>query len=204
MFSSLNVESARCARHGNRDAAARLARAAAQLEGGPEFAELGRLLAELPELEMAGVVAGVVPEDAPAALADALRAVARRTEEFREHELGPTGPVEVIAGTIAEVHEGYVLLVRFGGPAAVVPRWMAVAARRTEVGELLALVMDKLDEASAVVEALPAIDVGSGGDTFTPFGRTDARVRSMTAEDERLLTGEPEAPRVVLPITIER
>src|SRR6266699_5892446 len=47
-FSSLNVDSARLARHGDRVAAARVARAAEELEAGPEFIRLQRALSELP------------------------------------------------------------------------------------------------------------------------------------------------------------
>ncbi|MGH3930438.1 MAG: hypothetical protein ACRDTF_10730 [Pseudonocardiaceae bacterium] len=202
VFSSLNVESARLARHGNPDAAARVARAAAQLEAGPEFVRLQRILSDLPGHEAERVIDGVLPDDPPAALAEALKAVARRTEQLRAGELILATLAEVTAGRIAEVHEGYVVLVRVSGPAAMVPRWMAVAAGRDKVGELLALVMDKLDDASAVVDAVPAIDV-AGEDGFSPFGRGDARVRNLTQADARLLAGEPQPLRILVPILIE-
>ena len=48
-FSSLNVMAARLARRGNAPAAERVARAAADLEAGPEFAILRSLLSELPD-----------------------------------------------------------------------------------------------------------------------------------------------------------
>jgi hypothetical protein len=150
------------------------------------------------------VVDGVLPEDAPDGLADALRAIARRTEQLRASESMLATIAEVIAGRIAEVHEGYVLLVRMSGPAAMIPRWMAVAARRDRVGELLALVMDKLDGASAFVEAIPAIDVDTDdAGTFSPFGRGDARVRNLTRADERLLAGEPQPLRILVPVLID-
>jgi len=205
IFSSLNVESARLARNGNPDAAERVAHAAAQLEAGPEFVWLQRILSDLPGHDAKRVVDGVLPDDAPAALAEALKAVARRTEQLRAGELILATLAEVIAGRIAEVHEGYVLLVRVSGPAAMVPRWMAVAAGRDKVGELLALVMDKLDDASAVVEAVPAIDVDGdvGAGVFSPFGRGDMRVRNLTQEDQRLLAGEPQPLRILVPVLIE-
>jgi hypothetical protein len=204
-FSSLNVEAARLARHGNPQAATRLASAAARLEAGPDFTRLQRILSDLPGHEAERVIDGVLPEGAPAALAEALQAVARDTERLRSDESSLATLAEVIAGRITEVHEGYVLLVRVSGSSAMVPRWMAVAARRDKVGELLALVMDKLDGASAVVEAVPAIDVdgGSGGNTFTPFGRGDARVRNINQADQRLLSGTPEPLRILVPIQIE-
>lgn len=205
VFSSLNVESARLARHGDLDAAARVARAAAHVEAGPEFAQLQHILSGLPGHDAERVVDGVLPDDAPAVLVAALRAVARRTEQLRADELILASLAEVIAGRISEVHDAYVLLVRLIGPAAMVPRWMAVAAQRDRVGELLALVMDKVDDASAFVEAVPAIDLedDSDGSTFSAFGRGDARVRTLTRSDERLLAGEPQPLRILVPVLVD-
>ena len=87
----------------------------------------------------------------------------------------------------------------------MVPLWMAGAARRDRVGDFLALVADKLDGASAVVEAVPAIDIDDapGADGFSPFGRADPGARSITAEDVRLLAGEPQSLRIIVPVTID-
>jgi hypothetical protein len=71
------------------------------------------------------------------------------------------------------------------------------------------LVTDRLDDSSAVVEAMPAIDLeihveeASGAGGFSPFGRGDARARTITAQDARLLSGEPEALRILVPVPIE-
>lgn len=205
LFSSLNVESARLARHGNGAAATLVARLAADLESGPEFAELRNIMSDLPEGDAQRVVEGVLPQDAPPALTQVLKAVARRTEQLRTSDLVFSALAEVIAGRVSEVHEGYVLLVRVSGPTTIVPRWMAGAAQRDKVGALLALVADKLDEVSAVVEAVPAIDVGEiqVSDRFSPFGRIDARARSITASDERLLAGEPQPLQILVPVLIE-
>src|SRR5580698_5809450 len=81
-YSSLNVIAARLARRGNAPAAERMARAAASLESGLEFALLRRLLSDLPNREAEQVIGGVLPEGASAALAEALRAVAIRTERI--------------------------------------------------------------------------------------------------------------------------
>jgi hypothetical protein len=205
LFSSLNVESARLARLGNPDAAARVARAAAELEAGPEFAKLQHIMSDLSGYDAQQVVDGVLPDDAPAELAETLKAVARRTEHWRTSELALTTLAEVITGRISEVHKGYVVLVRVGGPATMIPRWMAVAAQRDTVGSLLALVMDKLDDGRAVVEAVPAIDVDDNTATgrFSPFGRGDPRILSITEADERLLAGEPQPLRILVPVLIE-
>src|SRR5262245_56832491 len=74
--SSLNVESARLARHGKGEAAERVARVAAQLEAGPEFVLLQRILSELPGRDAERVIEGELPNDAPSALADALKTIA--------------------------------------------------------------------------------------------------------------------------------
>src|ERR1039457_2904864 len=93
-YSSLNVVAARLARRGDALAAERVARAAADLESGPEFAVLRRLLSDLPAREAEQVVGGVLPEDAPAALAEALRAVASRTEQVRADDILLSSPAE--------------------------------------------------------------------------------------------------------------
>jgi hypothetical protein len=205
IFSALNVEAARLARRGVRDGAGRLARAAEEVESGPEFVRLKTMLADLPAHEAESVVSGTLPDSAPAALADAVTELARRTEELRAREATLATLVDTITGRVAEVHEAYVLLVLVGGPTAIVPKWMAVAARRDQVGQLLALVMDKLDAASAVVEALPAIGIDNfqAPIDFSPFGRRDPRVRRITAADERLVRGQPEPLRVLVPVLIE-
>ena len=204
-FSALNVVAARLARRGNAPAAARVARAAADLEAGPEFAILRSLLSELPDREAEQVISGVYPEDVPAALAEAVRAVASRTEQVRANDILLSSPAEVVfAGRIAEVSDQFVLLVQVkSGAATMVPLWMAGAARRDRVGDFLALVADKLDGASAVVEAVPAIDIDdtSGADGFSPFGRGDVRSRSITADDVRILAGEPQSLQILIPVT---
>lgn len=205
IFSSLNLESARLARHGCGEVAVRVAAAATQLESGPEFRFLGDVLGELPASEVRGVVDGVVPDGAPEGLTSALKAVASRTEEIRGREVIGTALAEVVAGRVKEVHDGYVILVLADGPEAIIPRWMAHAAKRAMEGGLLVLVTDKLDVARAVIEALPAIEVGDEDPAvaFTPFGRGDKRARAITADDERLLRGAPQPLRVLVPVTIQ-
>ena len=205
VFSSLNIMAARLARRGSAAAAERVARVAADLEAGPEFAVLRSLLSELPEGEAEQVVGGKFPDNGPTALAEALRAVASRTEQARANDIVLSSPAEVVfAGRIAEVSDGFVVLVQIKGTATMVPLWMAGAARRDRVGDFLALVMDKFDGASAVIEAVPAIDIDDapGTDGFSPFGRGDARTRSITADDVLLLAGEPHPLRILVPVTI--
>jgi hypothetical protein len=205
-FSSLNVVAARLARRGNAPGAARVARAAAQMEAGPEFAVLRSLISQLPDREAEQVVSGLLPENGPAALTEALRAIASRTEQVRANDILLSSPAEVVfAGRVAEVSDRFVLLVEVKGTATMVPLWMAGAARRDRVGDFLALVADKLDGASAVVEAVPAIDIDDlpEADGFSPFGRGDARTLSITADDVRLLAGELQSLRILVPVTID-
>jgi hypothetical protein len=210
LFSSLNVESARLARDDKAPAAERVARAAADLESGPEFTRLRDLLAEVAGQEAERVVYGVLPQDATDALGHALRALAARTEQVRVNDASLSSPLEAsfarwIAGHITEVHETYVLLAQPDGPATAVPRWMADAAHRNRVGGLLMLVTDKFHHASAVVEAVPAIDVDvADANTFSPFDRGDTRSLAITTEDAQVLAGKPLPLRIVVPVQIEQ
>jgi hypothetical protein len=205
-FSSLNVVSARLARRGDAPGAERVARAAADLESGQEFAVLRRLLADLPDRAAEQVVDGQLPESVLGELADAIRAVASRTEQVRADDILLSSPAEVVfAGRIAEVTDGYVLLVQAKDQrATMVPRWMARATQRDQVGALLALLADKLDGTSAVVEAVPAIEVEDAPETdgFSPFGRGNARTRSITTDDALLLAGQAEPLRIIIPVTV--
>lgn len=205
VFSSLNVDSARLARQGKSDAAMRLARAAAAIEGGPEFGLLRSILSDLPDRDAQSVIDGVLPEGVPDRLPDALKAVARRTEECRTAEMDLPTTTEVVVGRVAEVHPGHVLVVGVGGAATAVPRWMALAVRRDQVGVLLALVLDKLDDGRAIVEATPAIDIDNDVDvvTFSPFGRGDSRLTHLTKADEAILIGDPRPLRILVPVLIE-
>ena len=84
------------------------------------------------------------------------------------------------------------------------PRWLAQAAHREEVGDCLALVTDRLDERHMVVNAVPGIDVSKDAPAaaFSPFGR-NAPVRQLTKADTRLLSRAPAPLRVLVPVTIE-
>jgi hypothetical protein len=182
----------------------RVAAAATVLESEPIFRLLSEILAELPTSDAKDVVDGVIPEGAPEGLIQALKAVACETERIRDRVVAGAEFAEVIAGRVKEVHESYVILVLMSGPETLIPRWMAHAAKRATVGDLLALVTDKLDGASAVIEALPAIDVNDDAQAvaFTPFGRGDKRALGITADDERMLAGEPAPLRVLVPVAV--
>lgn len=65
--------------------------------------------------------------------------------------------------------------------------------------------MDKVDDASAFVEAAPAIDLDDcpGGSTLSTLGRGDGRIRALTRSDERLLAGEPQPLKILVPVLID-
>jgi hypothetical protein len=63
-----------------------------------------------------------------------------------------------------------------------------------------------LDGASAVVEVIPDIDIdiddAPDAAGSSPFGHGDALTRGITADDARLLDGEPKSLQVLVPVTI--
>ena len=81
------------------------------------------------------------------------------------------------------------------------------------------MIVDADDPAAAMVKAHAALRaairlsiaevtdahlvVAPGADGFSSFGRGDARTRGITADDARLLEGEPQSFRVLVPVTIE-
>ncbi len=206
MFSSLNVDAARLARHGNRAAAVRVAAAATDLESRSEFGFLMDILGKLSAPDSRDVIDGVIPDDAPRELLEVLKDVARLTEKIRERELFDAHVSDFAAGRVKEVHETYVLLVLMSGPETLIPRWMAAgAANSARVGSFLALITDRLSGASAVIDVLPALDISDDTESasFSPFGRGDRRAFAITADDESLLSGEPQPFRILVPVTIQ-
>lgn len=165
MYSRLNVESARLARGGRGPAAELVAQAAADLESGPEFSRLQRVLEKLPAPEAEGVIDGELADDVPSQVADALRTVAIRTEQVwsAQERIGDRdwkSPAEVaFAGQVAALYPGHAVLSQAGGHTTAVPRWMIDVAHRDRVGTFLMLVIYKLDHASAILEAVPGMDV---------------------------------------------
>lgn len=197
IFSALNVDAARLAREGRARSAAALARAASRVESSRTFARLARLLSGRTAREVSSVVDGVVHEPE---LLESLQDIARATLAAREAARSPSG-VDVVAGTIAGTVDDVFVLDGPHGEKTMVPRWLAQAAHRDEVGDALALVTEKLDDTQMVVKAVPAIDVTPR--SASPFGRA-APMRTLTASDARLLSGAPAPIRVLVPVTIER
>jgi hypothetical protein len=206
MFSALNVESARLARHGYTVAAAQLALAAEDLEAGAEFAVLQRALSGLPAERARLVIDGVLPDDAPDDVVAALGSLTRRTEQLRVGEPLLDNLAEINLGRVTAVFDTHVVIGLLQGLETLVPRWMAVAVHRDVVGQVLAVVLDRVHPAAAVTEAVAAIEYGADGidaDRFHAFGRHDRAALRLTPADERLLEGSPMPLKVIVPVPID-
>jgi hypothetical protein len=204
IFSALNVEAARCAREGHSRAAVAMARAALQIEKGKAFARLRALLSGKPLRDVKAAVDGAVAERSWPELHDTLRTVARETCAACHRHACPVAPAETTAGVLVEGATDHLVLRGLTGRRTYVPRWLARSAHREQVGDMLALVTDRLDDAQMVVRAVPAIDLDARPRTaFTPFGR-EAPVRDLTAADARVLAGAPAPLQILVPVTIER
>lgn len=163
MYSRLNVESARFARIGQLAVAEQVARAAAEIEAGPEFDQVQRSLEELPTSAASQLAYGTLSGDAPARALAAVRALAIRTEQSwdaaMQDDLPPSPAEATFAGQVAALFPGHAVLSQSDGPAVTVPRWV-IDVQYLDAGAPLVLLADKLDHASAVMEAVPGIDIG--------------------------------------------
>ncbi|MBI2373807.1 MAG: hypothetical protein HYV07_07400 [Deltaproteobacteria bacterium] len=203
IFSVLNVDAARCARLGHPQRAKALAGAAAKIEASKEFLRLKALLAGKPSKEVASVVEGGIPEARWPEVHQLLRLVALATLLVRARPQLKRLECEVVAGRISESLSESLVLTAAGGLRMAVPRWLARAANREQVGDCLALVTERLDD-RMVVNAVPAIDLSQDRPhaEFSPFGRA-APVTMLTPSDVRLLSRVPEPLKILVPVTIE-
>ena len=202
IFSVLNVGAARSARHGDEQTAKALATAAAKVEKSVAFEHLKRLLSGKPLAEVNAALRGGVSDEKSPELLAALRELARETRKAHVRRSRAQMNREVVVGRILEALTEGLVLKSEGGSKTLVPWWLAQSAHREKVGDLLALVTDKLDDAQMVVNAVPAIDVGPGARARSPFGRA-AAVHELSAADAKLLARRPVALRVLVPVTID-
>ena len=203
IFSVLNVSAARCAREGEQKGARAFVRAAARVEKSEAFSRLKGLLTGKSVAEVTAAVAGGVSAAKWPEFIEVLRDVARETRTAMERGVRGGGGADVITGTIREALDDGLVLQAESGVRTLVPRWLGQSAHREQVGDVLALVTDKLAEAQMVVQALPAIELrDEPRSAASPFGR-GAPVRMLTAADARLLAGEPAPLKVLVPVTIE-
>lgn len=201
IFSVLNVDAARLAREGEHRGAARLAKAAAAIEGSEKFLELKQLLTGHPLEEVSAVLEGATPEADWPDLHELLRLIARETKAARSRVSPRVQLSEVVAGRISESKDGFLVLTAEGGARTAVPRWLAQSAHRESVGDFLTLVTEKLNDQQMVVNALPGIETSRPSSKFSPFGRT-AKVHALTAADAKKLVGTPGPLRILVPVSI--
>lgn len=203
IFSVLNVEAARRARDGDGRAAVALCRAAARVERGSSFARLRALLSGREVAEVSAAIAGEVSEHEWPELHGTLRDVARATRDARPARRTRRAPLEIVTGAVTEARGDLLVLAGETGEATYVPRWLARSAHREQVGDLLALVTDKLDDDQMVVRAVPAIELDTSPARFTPFG-PDAAVLQVSDTDARTLARRPAPLTIRVPVTIGR
>ena len=204
IFSVLNVDAARSARQGDPALAAALAKAAAGIEASSAFVQLGELLTGKAASDVSCVVEGGQRESWWSELDGFLRHLARQTKAARARRPLKAARREMVAGKISETGAEFLVLTAAGGRRTAVPRWLAHAAHRENVGDCLALVTDRLDERRAVINAVPGIDLNMKvpDAAFTPFGRA-APVHRLTRADARQLS-RPRAPlKILVPVTFE-
>ncbi len=202
VFSTLNVDAARLAREGRPKEALTFAKAAARIEQGKSFLALKEWLSGSTAAEAATAIQGTSSTPAPGLL-QVLRLIAAETLSARRHCAVEDPNLQTVAGRICETLATAVVL-ETGNHRTYVPRGLAESANRTKVGDLLALVTERLDASYVFVFVLPAIAVEKvEGATASPFGRSSS-VLSLTAEDVRLLRRDPAPLEVLIPVTVGR
>jgi hypothetical protein len=203
LFSSLNVEAARLARHGAERAAAQVAQEAAEIESSEPFLRLTEALATSAPAVVLAIIGGGIPERTPPEVALLVRALARATEKRHRATHSLSKFMEIVAGRIVEVGDRYVVVRDPAGPSTALPRWLAKDAHREAVGECVAVLTDRFEGRGALVEAIPAIDTEEPqAAAFSPFGRSPELDR-ITAKDAKMLRGRPAELRITVPVTIE-
>lgn len=197
----LNVDAARLAREGREREASALAKAAARIEHGTAFSRLKDLVSGTPVAEAMAALQGGAPGAYAPSLLEVLTLIARETLTARKRWTVARESLQVVAGRIAETLPDAVVL-ETSSQKTYVPRGLAESANRVNVGDLLALVTERLDGTQVAFEVLPAIAVENERETeATPFGRS-APIHNLTAADALLLRRAPAPLRVLVPVTV--
>lgn len=202
VFSMLNVDAARLAREGRSREAVVLAKAAAKLERGDEFEQLKELMSGVSAAEATSALQGTSAKPTPQLL-DVVRRIALKTlaEQLRCAFLFKN--LQTVAGRISETLPDAVVL-ETSSLRTYVPRGLAESANRTEVGDLLALVTERLDRTQVAFEVLPAISVEQSSEAAaSPFGRS-APIHQLNPRDVRVLRRDPAPLRVLTPVKVGR
>lgn len=202
MFSVLNVEAARLAREGRSREAVLVAKAAAKLELGNAFLELKRIVTGKSLAEAAADLQGTTPTQSPQILA-VLRRIARETLEIRKRlAVTKTSCSQTVAGRISETLPDAVVLETIS-QKTYVPRGLAESANRVNIGDLLALITERLEPTQVAFQVLPAIALQNESTKASPFGR-GAPTHRLTAADAALLRRTPAPLQVLVPLTISK
>jgi hypothetical protein len=209
IYSSLNVDAARLARHGQSEAATRLADAASRVEVSKVWRSLVAQLAAVTEFEAKSVVSGVVVSETISKL---LRQLATVTARARSKEKLVATVYEISAGAVSEKRDGYVVVRSTTGSETAVPTWMVQGISRDQLGDLVALLYERLGSHKAVFEAVPGLDLDTAtvGNNiseppapYSPFDSTDLRTYQIAEEDLRLFQHPPALLTVMVPVAIE-
>ena len=202
VFSILNIEAAMWARCGEATTAASFARAAARIEASGPFVRLQAFLSQCPASTVPSLVEGaLLPDDSDFALV--LRALALQTATIRLQRQFAKHALPIHVGRISSSTEGYVVVTNEGGRSVAVPRGLARAAHREQIGECLG-VINSVDERELIVRTMPGIKVGpEHAEPYSPFARVDGFER-INAGDEAYLRGRPAPLTIQIPVAIEQ
>jgi hypothetical protein len=202
IYSVLNVDAARLGRLGRDGMALRFAKAAARIEKGATFRALTKLLTGRKLDEVSNIVEGAV-DRVEQPLHELLWRLALQTSKWRASVDIESDAFSIVTGRVSEAQRDFLVLTAAQGIRTMVPRWLAHAAHRENVGDYLALVTDRLDESGAFVRVVPAIDLAARPKArFSPYD-PDAVVNRLTPADERLLARKPLPFKILVPVTIE-
>lgn len=204
IFSALNVDAARYALHGDSQKAKKLARAAALIEASAEFVRLAAELAGNPARAVESVVEGESADPVRMEVRSLLHRLAQATRKLRRRSGLERDLWEVLAGAVSEAQAEYVVVTSSSGSRAAVPRDLARAAHREQIGDCLALISYDLGEQSRVIQAVPGIDLSRDSEkkSFSPF-RRDSPVSWISKADAEYLSGSPAPLKILVPVTIE-
>lgn len=204
LYSILNVEAAICARCGASETATALTKAAEQLEKSEAFLQLKALLSECPSTAVSSFAEGALaPVARPDALMSVLRTLARDTEGIRHQRRFVKHASRFQVGRISSVEAQYVVIEGEGKLTVVVPRLLARAAHREQVGECLGVINSQVDDRELIVRAVPGIDLNPRTERYSPFKRVEGFER-VSAADAAYLRGRPIPPKITIPIIIEQ
>ncbi|MGC4089864.1 MAG: hypothetical protein QM756_18655 [Polyangiaceae bacterium] len=201
VFSVLNVDAAICARCGDEDMAAEVARAAARLEGSRIFVDLRARLAELTPSVVTAIAEGELAAAGP--FVDIIRQLATGTAAVRRQRRFAKLASWYHVGRISSVAEAYVI-VDGGGKQSFVPRSLARSVSRERVGECLAVMNSPVEDREMIVRAVPGIELGVEKKSYSPFARPEGGFQSVSVRDLDYLRGIPRPLQITVPITIER